>query len=252
MLTRIDVRKKAPTTVSHKPPSPVNNYRVPIECRCQIRQDEDGERFEFALGASCKTERVGVERDIWTDPNADFVQIKSRDRFMNLKSFDRVGKQVMLYPPSLGAQPERQVGLNAEAFGRSAFTFRYSEAEALEAPADIVKAVLDDQRLVARTEISGERYTALLEYPIRGMNASELDDIYQTDTGPVLFPDLTLEPEQLIEGFELAYVAFNAPDWAEFLVRVPTEIADGIEVFHYSRSVRLEAKNQIVQLLDPQ
>ena len=60
------------------------------------------------------------------------------------------------------------------------------------------------------------------------MNANERDMVYQTDTGPVLFPDLSAEPENLLTTLELAYSAFNCPDWVEFIVRVPTAISDDL------------------------
>ena len=41
-----------------------------------------GEVHFFALGANCKTEQVGVDRDIWMEPNADFVPIMSGLRFL--------------------------------------------------------------------------------------------------------------------------------------------------------------------------
>ena len=69
--------------------------------------------------------------------------------------------------------------------------------------------------------------------------------IFQPDTGPILFPDLDREPEDLVAGFELAFVAYNSPDWAEFIVRVPTPLTKEISVYHFSRSVRLDTKTQL-------
>lgn len=36
--------------------------------------------------ASCKTKRVNVERDIWTEPNADFIPVLFRDHFLCFKA----------------------------------------------------------------------------------------------------------------------------------------------------------------------
>jgi len=47
---------------------------------------------------------------------------------------------------------------------------------------------------------------------------------------------------------ELAFEAFNSPDWVEFIVRVPTPVVDGINVHHYSKSVRMNSKNEIYQV----
>jgi hypothetical protein len=246
---RVDVLKKPPVTVSHKPPFTLNNARIPLDCRCEIVEKRTGRAHEFVLGVSCKTERVGVEQDIWTDPNADFVPIMSREQFLLLKTFDRAGKQVMLYPPSLGVQPERQVGRIEETFDSVRFDVAYCGGEVLETADRIVEATLSNHPLVARTRIEGDRYTAILDYPVKTINANERDTIYQPDTGPVLFPDLSREPVDLIGGFELAFIAFNTPHWAEFLVRVPTQVAEGVSVYHYSRPVRLETDNQIIRLV---
>ena len=85
---RIDTLKKPPITVSHKPPFTLNNVRIPIECRCRITQKSTGMAEDFVLGANCKTERVGVDRDIWHHPNADFVPIFSQKRGLAIKTFD--------------------------------------------------------------------------------------------------------------------------------------------------------------------
>jgi hypothetical protein len=247
---RIDTLKKPPATVSHKPPFTLNNARIPIDCRCEITDKRTGESQEFVLGVNCKTERVGVERDIWTEPNADFVPVFSRDQFLNIKTFDHVGKQVMLYPPTLGVQPERQTGRVGEAFDSVRIDLIYREGKALKTADEIIEATLANHLLLARSEIEGDRYVAILDYPIKTMNANEREKIYQTDTGPVLLPDFGREPEELIAGFELAFAAFNSPHWIEFLVRAPTPVGEGIRVYHYSRSVRFDAINQIVQLLN--
>jgi hypothetical protein len=248
MTWRIDLLKKPPATVSHKPPSSLNNARVPLDCRCEIVEKASGQLREFLLGVNCKTERVGVERDIWTEPNADFVPVLSSEQFMAIKAFDFAGRQVPFYPPSRGMQPERQIESLNDAFDSVRVDIAWCEGEALESAGQIVAAVLGNETLAARTTIENERYVALIEYPIKTMNASERDDIYQPDTGPVLFPDLSREPGDLMAGFNLAFVAFNCPDWAEFLVRAPTPVNAEVSVHHYSRSVRLDTRNQIIRI----
>src|ERR1044071_7021469 len=96
---RVDTLKKQPLTVTHKLPMTLNNARIQIDCRCEITDVRTGESYEFLLGASCKTERVHVERDIWTEPNADFIPVLSRDYFLSIKTFDHAGRRIALYPP---------------------------------------------------------------------------------------------------------------------------------------------------------
>ena len=253
---RIDSLKKPPETVSHKPPHTLNNARIPIDCRCTITESGSDREYAYVLGVNCKTERVGVDRDIWTDPNADFVPIMSTDEFLMIKTFARVGTRVKLFPPSRGAQPDRQRGRVADAFDSLRIDIHYTEGEVLMTNERIVGAVLGNERLVGKTTLKNERYSCTLEYPMKTINANERDGIYQPDTGPVILPDLSLDPADLIEGFQLAFIAFNSSDWAEFLVRAPTAVSDdtavgpavGPAVYHYSRTVRCDCSNEIIRL----
>ncbi len=247
---RIDYLKRPAETASHEPPSSLNNARIQLECVCSIMDKTTGATQTFVMGASCKTERVGVDRDIWIEPNADFVPILSDHDFLIIKTYDTANKGVPFYPPSRGTQPERQVGRTADAFDSVRIDVARAPAERLESAARIVEATLDPVRppLAARTSIGTDRYTAVLEYPVKTMNASERDFIYQTDTGPVILPDFTRDPEELITGLELAFVAFNSPHWAEFIVRAPVSVGGEIEVYHYAKPVRLEAENQVFRL----
>ncbi len=242
---RLDFEKKPPATVSHQPPYSLNNARIPIESRCRITDRQSGNLQTFVLGASCKTERVGVERNVWTEPNADFTPIFSDDRFLNIKTFAQAGMQVDLFPPGSGKQSERQIGVIDEVFDSVRIDVATCDGERLDCAQTIVNAVLENKVLVAETTLKTDRYTAVLDFLVKTINANERDWIYQTDTGPHLFPDLSVEPDQLLESMQLAFSAFNCPDWTEFLVRAPTEITEGIQVYHYSRNVRFDCQNRI-------
>ena len=246
---RIDYLKRPAETASHEPPSSLNSARILLECVCEIVDNETGTAQTFVLGASCKTERVGVDRDIWIHPNADFVPILSQDRYLIVKTYEVANMGVPFFPPSRGMQPERQTGYVADAYDNLSLDVRRVEGEVLDSAAQVVGATLDPSGppLVGRTVIQEGRYTAVLEFPVKTMNASERDFIYQTDTGPILMPDFSREPDDLIAGLEMAYVAFNCPDWAEFVVRVPTSVGEGIEVYHYSKFVRLDTQNQVIR-----
>ena len=245
---RTDWLAKPSGTASNKPHFTLNNARIPIDCCCEITEKATGETRQFVLGGNCKTERVGAERDIWTVPNADFVPVFSQEQFMMIKAFDRVGKQVQLYPPSLGEQPERQVGRVADNFAGVRIDLPRRAGVLLETSSEVVEAVLANRQLVARSAYETERYAVSLDYPIKTINANERDGFFQTDTGPILFPDLDRDPDDLLAGFELAFSAFNTPDWTEFILRVPTPLTDEISVYHYSHPVRLDTRNRIVQL----
>ena len=200
------------------------------------------------LGASCKTERVGGEGDIWLEPNADFCPIFSDDRYLSLKTYSQVGTTMELFPPGSGSQSDRQTGLIDETYDSVKIDMTECEGTPLDSAQEIVEAVLANQNLVARTELENDRYHALIEHPVKTINANERDWIYQTDTGPVLFPDLSVEPDAMLTSLELAYSAFNCPDWIEFIVRRVTPTTSDVSVYHYSDAVRCDSRNQMLRI----
>jgi len=245
---RIDTLVKQPLTVTHKPPFNLNNARIPIECRCVVTEKATDQAQSFVLGASCKTERVGVESDIWLEPNADFCPIFSDDRYLSLKTYSQVGTTMDLFPPGSGSQSDRQTGLIDDTYDSVKIDMTECEGTPLDSAQEIVEAVLANQNLVARTELENDRYHALIEHPVKTINANERDWIYQTDTGPVLFPDLSVEPGEMLTSLELAYSAFNCPDWIEFIVRRVTPTTSDVSVYHYSDAVRCDSRNQMLRI----
>ncbi len=240
MTFRIDIDKFPPRTLSHRPPYAMNNARVVLDCRCRITELATGRTHTIALGASCKTERVGADADLWLVPNGDFIPIFSDDEFMHIKTFARAGMGSQLESPGGGEQPDRLRVPIAGTFERVHLDLVEREGERLADAAAIVEAVLANDRLVGIHRLESDRYRAEIEYPVKTINANERDWVYQTDTGPILFPDLQCEPHDLLPRLELAFTAANDPTWAEFIVRARTPIADNVEVYHYSKAVRLD------------
>ena len=237
---RIDLASRPMVTVSQKQPFTINQVRVPLECRCTL----DG--TEFVLGTACKTEKVNVERDIWMVPNADFHPIASETEYLRIKSWDCCDKGIMLDPPSRGPQPERGTGKAEEAFVFQRIEVRTVEARELTTTDEIVEAAMGSSPLVAQTEFRIDGGTeVVLEYPVKTINFSDKDGFYQVDTGPVLFPKTSG-----IDGLHLAYIAHNAPGWAEFLVNEPTPLTGEISVNHYSRPVRVDARIRMYAIGD--
>ncbi len=243
---RIDLETKSPLTVSHKPPIRLNNVRVPLECRAEITDLKSGRVEVIVLGAACKTERVGVSRDIWTVPNADFNPVAGGGQFMAIKMWDKVEKGVMRFPESLGVQSERQMEEVNEAFDRFSIGIKMVPGNLLENIDEVLAVLSGDGRIICRTEYATDTANVVLEFPLKTVNFSERDHFYHVDTGPVLFFDPDRDEGEVIERFSLAYVAYNHPAWAEFLVNVPTALEEGVSVHHYSKSVGLETRNSLI------
>ncbi len=247
---RIDWHLKPSLTSSHKPPFTLNNARIQIEASCKISDRTKGRAQTFVLGAACKTEYVGVDRDMWTQPNADFCLILSAESFLILKSWDRNNKGVLRYPAALGAQAERQSGLVGDTYERVAINLRCLPAQRLESAEAIIQATLADELLVGRCAYTlHDRYDIEIDFPIKTMNANEREWIYQSDTGPILFPDMSEDCKSWIDSFHLAYVAFNRADWAEFILQAATPLSDTISVNHYSRILQMNTRNTVFRAL---
>jgi hypothetical protein len=240
MTFRIDIDKMPPKTLSHRPPYPMNNARVVLDSRCRITELATGRTHTIVQGASCKTERVGADADLWLVPNGDFIPIFSDDAFMHIKTFARAGMGSQLESPGGGEQPDRLRVPIEGTFERVHLDLVELDGEPLDGAEAIVEAVLANERLVGVHRLESDRYRVEIEYPVKTINANERDWVYQTDTGPILFPDLECEPDELLTRLELAFTAANNPDWAEFIVRTPTPVAEGVEVYHYSKAIRLD------------
>lgn len=240
IVFEMDREAKPPKTMSDFRQNSHNRARIQIDSRCQIT-DRQGKSTNYFLGASCKTERVGVgpEVGLFIQPNADFRPVMSEEHAVLFKSWDRNDKGVMLQPASLGPQPERQVVLCREAFYRHSFRLAHAEATHLPHVPSMIEAADQGRPLIARTEYEMAGYGVLLEYPILTFNVSEKHQAYQTDTGPVVFPDLNRPHECVPDTLRLAFSAFNAPNWIEFIVQEPTPVGNGISVNHYSRTEQI-------------
>lgn len=244
---RMDTMKKPPKTVSRKLPMTLNNVRMLLDARAVITHKASGQVYDYVLTASCKSEQVWVPRDIWHQPNADMCMIAGRDEFLVFKRWDKTDKGVLLYPPSLGVQPERQLEDPQESFDRYSIHLASRPGRLLEHLEAILEALFADIPVVSHTEYETAEHRVLLEYPVRVVNFSERERYYQVDTGPILLPDLGRPYRTPLEGCRLAYVAHNCPDWAEFIVCVPTPLTDAIKVHHYSQSIRIEGtRNRLI------
>lgn len=246
-----EVDHERATTVTARQPIAHNLVRIPLECLCEVTTP-DGVTQQYVLTASCKTEKVAVDADIWMQPNADFCVVSSEDEFLILKRWQQCGLQIERESSELAAHQERQVGRCAEAWTSHQRDVCRSDARELLSNDEIIGCVLNKQSLVSRTEFQTEGgFRFVLEYPVKTINVSDRAGNYQVDTGPVLFPDFSVGHERLIGNFRLAFVAHHQPTWSEFILNVPTPVGGGVEVPHYSRPVRLETSNSMYTIEQP-
>lgn len=220
-----------------------NNVRFWVESRT-ILIDGD-ERIEFFQCGSCKSENTFGEKDLFLANNYDFLPILGDGHWL-------VFRRTAAMNPNY-----RQIKKVEEIWGTA--TLKLCEARKVS-PLTTFEQIRDATAaaapIVSRTEISDEKtgLKAIIECPVKTMNISIDKGLYQVDTGPIAFPDLSKRYEPRIDCLKLAFVAFNAPHFADFVVEQPTPVVMGGEekcqIHHYSSPFSLPAKNTLLAVED--
>jgi len=240
MTAAVDFRRSFTHFVT---PGHTNNARIQVEAVCDLA---DGARY--VLVASCKAEDTYAERDLFKQPNYDFCGIFADSRRNRAADYClvRVGLPVTAC--------WRDVGLSAERFEDVRIDVAEADAELCGDARAIVEATLANRPLIGRTEMlddAGEM-VARLEYPIKTMNVNEAERaggkwIYQVDTGPIIVPDPARQVELAVEQFDLAFIAWNAPTWADLILLEPTQVNHSDDCAgHYSRVSHIDARNEVL------
>jgi hypothetical protein len=217
-----------------------NAPRFWVESRCRLIDDTDGSFNDYYQCGSCKSEHTFAEKDLFINPNYDFLPVFSEEYIAVFRRHAYRNDNYVEYRPAKDYWAGPLFDLQEA-----------SPVQALDSNAAIFEATRKCLPIVTHTEIAdvSTNQRAIIECPVKTMNIDEKADIYQVDTGIVLFPDLSKRYNPQIETFNLAYVAFNAPHFADFVIERPTPIIeDGVEVtqvYHYSEIVSLEAKNTV-------
>ena len=216
-----------------------NEARFWIESRTRVIDDRREICEDFYQTGSCKSENTFHERDLFQQDNYDFLPIFS------------AGYGLIFRRHAYLSDRYRETRSYTEMFG--GYDLRLVEGSAIrELPtnAAIREETYRFAPLVSQTEIRNDEtgLRALIECPVKTMNTRRDDDRYQVDTGPVAFPDLSVRPGRLIDCLALAFVAFNAPDFADFVIEVPTTVDPGhpdLQIYHFSKIVSLPARNRL-------
>ncbi len=218
--------------------SPDNEVRFWVESRTRIIDTRTGCAEDYIQAASCKSEHTFAAQDLFIADNYDFLPVFGPEwgLIFRRKAVAHDGYRSCLRAQDMwGGQICRLVEAPA--------------ARALTTAAQIRAATYGFEPIVGQTEIESAAtgLRAILEYPVKTLNTHRARDLYQVDTGPVVLPDLTAGTARHVEAMRLAFVAWNAPDWADFVIetRVPVGSA---EVYHYRELRTLPAANRLFAL----
>lgn len=214
---------------------PDNEVRFWVESRTRIIDEETGQSEDYLQVGSCKSEATFAEKDLLYKDNYDFLPIFGPE-------WDIVYRRKASLNPHY-----KEIRKAKELFGGlKHYLVEGKEVEELTTNTAILQTTYDFVPIVSQTEIWNEqtKLRAILECPVKTINTHRERDIYQVDTGPLAFPDLNQRHERYVDGIALAFVVFNAPHFADFVLEVPTQVG-GEQIHHYSEIFSLEAKNRI-------
>lgn len=220
-----------------------NAVRFWVESRTVLIDGE--ERFEFYQCGSCKSENTFGTESLFLAENYDFLPILGDGYWL---VFRRTAKLNPTY---------RSFKKMEDIWGPANLKLREArKLTVLETWEQIRDATAAATPLVSRTEIQDETtgLKAIIECPVKTMNISHDKMMYQVDTGPIALPDLSKRYEPRIDCLRLAFVAFNAPHFADFVIEQPTKVIEEeqekCQIHHYSAPISLKAKNTLLAVGD--
>ena len=217
-----------------------NSPRFWVESRLQITDPATKTVRAYYQCGSCKSEHTIPPRNLFHADNYDFLPV-----------FGDADCVVFRRPVSV-REGYRSVLPVANAWGGVVPSLRRLKGRVLSTTREVSAAMTAGHPLVGQVELRDEKTgrTAVIECPVKTINWIRDTDQWQIDTGPVLLPDLSVPPDQWSQKLRLAFVAFNAFDWAEFIVEEPTPVLQGgkevAKVHHYSVQVQTKARTALL------
>ena len=219
-----------------------NKARIQLEAIADVIDEETGASEQFVLIAPCRAEWVYAEKQLFQIPGREYRNIYS------LTEERRMGRAI-----TYGGENHRGHPVSDTFQSLEIDIVRFPRGRVLDTPAAVNEATANNFPLIGRTQIReesrGKRY--VLEYPIKTMNFRPENSSFQVDTGPLLVPDFDSGEAKAIDRLEMAHIAYNRLDYAEFILRRPTPINDeqGREltrVLHYSEVREFPAVTEIL------
>lgn len=219
-----------------------NSVRMLIESRTTIYDLKSGSQTDYFQCAPCKSEDTFAKENLFYKDNYDFLPIFGEDKVLVFRSF--VNHREERY---------RTISPMADMWGKDPQMLLPVPAsiEELDTWEKIYEASISGVPIVTQTEIVNKELglRAVIECPCKTLNLNASKKLYQTDNGPIALPDLSKRYEPQIDSLSLAFIAFNVPHFADFVVHVPTPIESGgkeiAKVNHYSKLLTLDTTNRL-------
>lgn len=226
--------------------APFNCVRFWVESRTTIFDDQAVTAVDYYQCASCKSEHTFAEQDLFQADNYDFLPILGGGSWLVFRRPARIS-------------PNYRTTCKAEELwgGPKMMLQNGIGVRKLDTFEEIRDATAAGLPIVTQTEIRNDEtgLRAVIECPTKTMNVSLDKSIYQVDTGPIAMPDLSKRCDPQIDCLSLAFIAFNGPHFADFIIEQPTPVVEDEEekcqVYHFSSPFSLPAKNVVLALDAP-
>ena len=213
-----------------------NRVRINLDARCRWVDKATGETEDFVLICRCQGEAMYVEQDLILDPPYNFWGVFSETQSHIIRTFADAAAQGDTVEDH--ASRFDSVTIDIATFGN---------AVELTTSAEIIEATLGAEPLIARTEIESldGQIHATMEYPVTTMNVAPERELWQVDTGPVLFPDFEREVEQRIEKLVPGFIVYNTATYAELALYTDVQLAGGGTTLHYANLRAVNVTNRL-------
>ncbi|MBB28417.1 MAG: hypothetical protein CME25_05890 [Gemmatimonadetes bacterium] len=219
-----------------------NNARLQVESVTRLKDKTASKSQTYYFFASCKSEDTFAKENLFYEENYDFCGVFSEEEYILFRTM------------STHTSRFREQGRWRDRFEDVKRHIVDVEGCYLERAADVVQSSLANVPMVGQVELTSSdgAYEAQLEFPIKTINANDIDGMYQVDTGPLAFPDFGVDVDNEFERLSPAYVAYNTSDFADFVIQEVTQVGDSGEdslcVTHYSRLESLKAVTRVVAI----
>ncbi len=217
-----------------------NAVRMWIESRIVLR-DKTGSEAIYYQGASCKSENTFASKDLFKGDNYDFLPVFGADRMLVFRRYfnERQNyRTIHNMTDMFGTDPVIKLPIP-------------KKITLLDTFDKIREATFSGIPIVTQTDIYNTTtgLSCLIECPCKTMNINSNTHQYQTDTGPILLPDLNRKFDEPFDALRLAYIAFNSSNFADFVVESLVPIFHNNKkvssVFHYSELVSYRTENRV-------
>lgn len=215
--------------------------RLQLEASCALTTG--GTTKEYHLVTPCMSERMYRESGLVIEPTSLFWMIASHnDEFLMQKCHASTAHDVR-EAHRLGEKMSTQDGKGATMQKLEITIRRLDRVRKIETYQEIREAILSNKLMTGRTTYADSSRETLvrLDYPIKICNIPHRHEGWQIDTGPIVMPDPSLTGEPTVARLNMAFIVFNAWNWADVALRRAAPVgASGGQTQHYSHVLRLD------------